>query len=453
MQTEQVDSSQSDKLGSQPIVKLIVNFFLPSLAGLMAYAFYSIADRYFLGIWAGAEGLSAVTVVFPLMLIIYGIVFLSAGGSSTLISIYLGEGEKRKAEHVFANSMTLIFIIGLMVTFGGLWFAEDILRLIGVGDDIMPTTLKYLQIIFIGVTPMAVGFSMDFTIRSEGFPVYCVLIMAFSAVLNVILDPIFIKVLGMGAEGAAIATIISQASTVFMGAYHYIWGKTQLKFTLRDFVPDIKLCGKIMMIGMPLSIMEASFGLQSSVVVNQIFKYGGASAVAAMGVIVAVETFATLPVFALADGLQPIIGYNFGAKKCDRVKQTINIAAFLLAGWAILVIAFVYIAGGFVAEMFLPNNPEAVAITQRGLNIYMIGFPAFSFTMLSIRYFQSVGSAKLANAMVILKTFLIYIPVLIVLGKILGLDGVWIAEPAGGTLTAVIVLVFLYFQVKRLENS
>jgi Na+-driven multidrug efflux pump len=256
----------------------------------------------------------------------------------------------------------------------------------------------------------------------------------------------------MGVKGAAIATIISQASTVFMGGYHYIWGKTELTIRAKDFIPDLKLFGKIMAIGLPLSIMEASFGLQSSTVVNQIFTYGGASAVAAMGVIIAVETFATLPVFALADGLQPIIGYNFGARKFDRVRETMAKAAVMLTIWSVFVIAGVYLFADFFAKMFLPGNQEAIDITVRGLKIYMIGFPAFSFTMLTIRYFQSVGSSKLANAMVLMKTFLIYIPILILLGKMLGLDGVWIAEPLGGSLTAVIVLIFLFFEVKHLKR-
>jgi len=446
------EHKQSEQLGTESVGKLVVKFFLPALAGLMSYAMYNISDRYFLGIWTGADGLSAVTVVFPLMLIIYGVVFLSAGGSSTLISIYLGEGEKAKAEKVFANSMTFVLLLGVFVTSFGLYFAEDILRLIGVSENVFASTLDYMNIILIGVIPMALGFSMDFNIRSEGFPVYCVVIMAVSSVINIILDPIFIKVLDMGVRGAAIATIISQASTFFMGAYHYIWGKSEFVIKLKDFIPDLKLFGKIAVIGLPLSIMEASFGLQSSVVVNQIFKYGGAPAVAAMGVIIAVETFATLPVFAMADGLQPIVGYNFGASKFERVHQTMRQAAFMVGAWAVVVIGGVYAFAPFFAKIFIPDNQEAIDITVRGLKIYMIGFPAFSFTMLAIRYFQSVGSAKLANIMVVMKTFAIYIPVLILMGMFYGLDGVWISEPLGGSLTAFVVAVFMFYEVKRLKK-
>ncbi|HDQ99986.1 MAG TPA: MATE family efflux transporter, partial [candidate division WOR-3 bacterium] len=321
-------------MGSRPIGRLLVSFSLPALVGMLVYATYNIVDTAFVG-RLGHEAIAALTVVWPLNLVMIALSVGVGVGANSLIARRLGAGDKEQANRAGAQAILLALISGLVVAAVVAGRLEPILRLLGASPEIMPYARDYLSVI-IPFAPL-VFFPMvaNNLIRAEGNPVYSMVIMVISALTNIVLDPLFIFGLGpfpaLGVRGAAIATVIAQAVGALLYLGYFAGRLSGYRFRARDFLPAPRLWGAIYAVGAPSMAIQLS-GSVVQAVVNNIAVGFGPMTLAALGVIFRLFAFALMPCLGIAQGVLPLAGYNFGAHRLDRVREVVTRGALAATG-------------------------------------------------------------------------------------------------------------------------
>jgi len=443
MKQENRTNNGLEELGTESVGRLLWKYIVPAIVGLITYALYNIVDRIFIGQFQGQTGLSALTIVYPALMIYFSSALLIGGGGSALISVRLGENNGREASRILGNAITMGLIISSAISVFGLLFVKETLLLLGANNEMLPYARDYYRILLLGIPFMALGFALTFTIRAEGKPRLAVYLMLVSSITNIILDPVFIIGFGMGVKGAAWATFIAEATAFFLAVRYYAAGKSILRIRTDDFVPRLNLCKQIFLLGLPACITDMMMGLQSLLMNLQLVKHGGTVAVASMGIIFAVYTMAQMPMFAIADGFQPILGYNYGAGNSARVRRTVLMVMLMIFGISILPIVPVVFRPDLFGRIFT-SDAEVLLVATKGLRYFMFGLPFFGVFFCGTRYFQSIEKAGFANLISFSKPFVFFIPVLYISAWAWGLDGIWLAEPISLFLGSLLVSV-LYF--------
>ena len=390
-------------------------------------------------------------MTFPIALIVMAFAMLIGIGTAALISIKLGEQNKGEAEHILGNAFTLIMIISFIVTILGLIFLEPMLVKIGASKEILPYAKGYIRIILIGSVFQSIGFGLNNTIRSEGNPRVAMVTMLIGGILNTILDPIFIYVFGMGTEGAAIATVISQAATTTWVLFYFLSGNSVLKIRYKNLKLDTKIVKSVFAIGMSPFSMQIGASIVTIVSNRSLVRYGGDLALGAMGVIVSISMMVLMPTFGIIQGSQPIIGYNYGAKKYRRVKHALKLA--IIATTAVTTTGFIIIQ--LIPKQLISlfnKDPELVAIGVHGIRIYLFMIPIIGFQIVSSNYFQAIGKAKISIFLSLSRQVIILIPLLFILPRFLGLNGVWASAPTSDVISSIITAIFLYVEIKHLNK-
>lgn len=445
---------RSKQLGEENIGKLLMKFSIPAIVGMLVNALYNVVDRIFIGQMPGGVGkiaLSGVTVTFPIAAIILAFGMLVGIGTAALVSIKLGQQKKEEAEGILGNAVTLIVLISIMVTVVGLIFLEPMLLKFGTSTAMMPYAKQYITIILMGVIFQNVGFGLNNTIRSEGNPRIAMYTMLIGGILNTVLDPIFIFVFHMGVRGAAIATVISQAVNTIWVLSYFFSDKSVLKIRVKNLKLKAKVVMNIFAIGLSPFSMQIAASVVAIISNRSLAKYGSDLAIGSMGVITSISMLVLMPIFGINQGSQPIIGYNYGAKKFDRVKKALKLA--ILAATAIT-------TTGFIIIQLFPNqligifnkDPELVSIGVHGIRIYLFMLPIIGFQIVSSSYFQAIGKAKVSIFLSISRQVLILIPLLLILPRIFELDGVWIAGPSADAISSILTAIFLYIEMKHLNE-
>lgn len=437
-----------EELGTESVGRLLWKYIVPAIVGLLTYALYNVVDRIFIGQFQGQTGLSALTIVYPALMIYFSSALLIGGGGSALISIRLGENNEREASKTLGNAITMGVSISVAISIFGLLFAEETLLLLGTNDEMFPYAMDYYRILLLGIPFMALGFALTFTIRAEGNPKLAVYLMLVSSITNIILDPIFIIGLSMGVKGAAWATFVAEAFAFFLAVRYYVAGQSHLKIRPNDFLPRKNLFKQIFLLGLPACVTDMMMGLQSLLMNLQLVKHGGTVAVASMGIVFAVYTVAQMPMFAIADGFQPILGYNYGAGNFTRVRRTVLMAMLTILSISILLIVPVALRPDLFGRIFT-SDTEVLAIANKGLRYFMFGLPFFGFYFCGTRYFQSIEKAGLANLLSFGKPFVFFIPVLYVSAWAWGLDGIWLTEPVSLFLGSLLVSLLYFYPPSR----
>ena len=443
MERENRTNNGLEELGTESVGRLLWKYIVPAIVGLLTYALYNIVDRIFIGQFQGQTGLSALTIVYPALMIYFSSALLIGGGGSALISVRLGENNIKEASKILGNAITMGIFISAAISFFGLLFAKETLLLLGANDEMFPHAMDYYRILLLGIPFMALGFALTFTIRAEGNPKLAVYLMLVSSITNIILDPIFIIGFSMGVRGAAWATFLAEAFACILAVRYYTAGKSILKIRPDDFIPRINLCKQIFLLGLPACITDMMMGLQSLLMNLQLVKHGGTVAVASMGIVFAVYTMAQMPMFAIADGFQPILGYNYGAGNFVRVRRMVFMVIRMISGISVLLIIPVMLRPDLFGKIFT-SDAEVLVVATKGLRYFMLGLPFFGLYFCGTRYFQSIEKAGLANLLSFCKPFVFFIPVLYVSSWAWGLDGIWLSEPVSLFLGALLVSV-LYF--------
>lgn len=443
-------------LGEEKISKLLMQFSVPAIIGMMVNTLYSIVDRMYIGNIPeiGGLALTGVGITMPIMTIIMAFGMLVGIGTSARISLKLGQGKKDEAQHHLGNAFVLILIISVLITVGGLVFMNPILRVFGASADTEIYAAQYMQIIFIGTLFNMLSFGLNHSVRSDGSPKIAMFSMLIGAAINIIIDPIFIFTFGMGVRGAAIATVISQiASTVWI-LYYFTKGKSNIKIRRHSMKLDKVIILSIFSIGMSPFVMQLANSMVQVLANNSLKMYGGDLAIGAMTIVSSVSMIFMQPLFGMNQGSQPIIGFNYGAKKYDRVKETVKYAVTI--GTIIVTIGWVVIqtSPDLLIRIF-NNDPELAGMARSGLKVFLFMLPVLGFQVISSSFYLAIGQAKISMFLSLLRQVLLLIPCLIILPKVggLGLMGVWLAGPVADGLASITTGVIFYNSVRKLKDK
>ncbi|MGE4282390.1 MAG: MATE family efflux transporter [Clostridia bacterium] len=443
---------RSKQLGEEKVSKLLLKFSVPAIIGMLVNALYNVVDRIFIGHGVGTEALSGITVGFPIMLVNMGFAMLIGIGATSAISIYLGQQRKEEAEQVLGNAVVLLIGISSIIAVAGLIFINPLLRLFGASEMVLPYAREYLTIILSGSIFMSIGFGLNNFIRAEGNPKIAMYTMLIGAIINTLLDPLFIFVFGWGIQGAAAATIISQAVSAFWVVRYFLSGKSLLRMHVKNMRLNPFIIRRIIAIGMAPFSMQMAASLLNVILNNSLRYYGDDVAIAAMGIVQSIMMLMIMPIFGINQGVQPIIGYNYGAQKFDRVKEALKLA--IIAATVIVTVGFVAIRlypEQFIT-MFNRDDKELIRLGTQTLLTFMMFLPIIGFQIVGANYFQAVGKPKQSMILSLSRQVLLLIPALLILPRFFGLRGVWYAGPVADMGSAVITGLWLLKELKGLQQ-
>jgi putative MATE family efflux protein len=444
---------RSKQLGEEKILSLIIKFSIPAIIGMLVNALYNIVDRIFIGNGVGSDGIAGAAIGFPIMLIMMAFNMLIGLGANSLVAIRLGEQRKAEAEQIMGNAFVLLVALSLVITVLGLMFLDPLLKLFGASAVVLPYAREYMRIILLGSVFQSIGMGMNNFIRSEGNPKIAMFTMLIGAILNTILDPLFIFVFHWGMAGAAYATIISLAVSAGWVLYHFVYGKSVLKLHTKNFKLNPQVIAKVVAIGAAPFMMQFAASILNAIMNRSLSVYGGDVAVSSMSAVMSITMLFLMPIFGINQGVQPIIGYNYGAQKYDRVKEALKLG--IMAATIVVIFGFI-ITRLFPVQLisiFNAKDTALIAFGSHALKVFLIFMPIIGFQIVSSNYFQAVGKPVQAGLLSLSRQVLILIPAMLILPRFFGVEGVLYAGPLSDIVSSVITGLFLYFELKHLDKK
>jgi putative MATE family efflux protein len=444
---------RTKQLGEESIAKLLIKFSIPAIVGMLVNALYNIVDRIFVGRGVSKLALTAITVSFPISLMIMAFGMLVGIGAGAIISIKLGQQKKDEAENILGNSFMLIIIVSILVTIVGIIFLEPLLKVFGASEEALPLAKQFTSIILLGAVLQNIGFGLNNIIRSEGNPKIAMNTMLIGVFLNIIFNPIFIFVFKFGIGGSALATIVSQSVCSIWVLFYFLKGNSVLKIKSRYFKIKAHIVKQIFLIGMSPFLMQITASIVTIFLNNALSTYGGDNAIAAMGAITSVSMLILMPIFGINQGAQPIIGYNYGAKNYKRVNEALKLAVVAASLIATTGFILIEIFPKEIISIFSKGSGELLNVGSRGLRIYLIMLPLIGFQIVCSNYFQAVGKAKVSIFLSLSRQVIILLPLIIILPRFFKLDGVWIAGPISDFLSSLLTGSILFLEMRILKKD
>ena len=444
-------------MGTEPIGKLLVKFATPAILSATINCAYNVVDRLYIGRGIGPDAQAGLALTFPIMIILLAFGVLVGIGSSSVISILLGEKRQDMAEMVLgqAFAMFCLFIVTFQAL--GLVFLDRILVWFGGTEQAIPYAHKYLSIILWGNIFQHISFGLGSIIRAEGNANKCMLVIFLGAGLNIILDPIFIFTFNLGIAGAAYATVLSMIASSAWVMAHFCLGQGVLRLRLRNIrIFKGELLWRVLSVGIAPCLMQI---VHSSVVIvyNHSFKHfavDGAQAtlaIGAFGIVNSVLMFMLMPAFGIMQGSQPIIGYNYGAKNFLRVRRTLRTATGISAAICFVMTLVMQICARYFALCF-SKDAALIDLSSHALRVTGCGFTFIAVGMLTTSYYQSVGKAGLSIFLSLTRQIIILIPAIIILPRLLGFQGIWWSGPISDLLSALIASIFFIHECGKLRQ-
>ncbi|ATD55526.1 MATE family efflux transporter [Clostridium chauvoei] len=435
-------------LGKDSVGKLLFKLALPAIIAQLVNVLYNIVDRIFIGrIPNGDLAMAGVGVAFPIIMIISAVSALVGMGGAPLAAIKMGEDDNDGAEKIISNSFTMLIVLGALLTVGFLIFKEPILWAFGASEATIGFSNNYLTLYLIGTVFVQIALGMNPFINTQGFAKTGMITVMIGAVINIILDPILIFGFDMGVKGAALATILAQIISAIWVLFFLFGKKSTIKIRKKYLIPDVKIVGSIVALGISPFIMQATESLVLITLNNKLFMYGSDLAVGAMTIMSSIMQIVILPLMGLSQGAQPIISYNYGAKNHDRVKKIFKmllISCLIYTGvmWALLMIFPQVFVGIF------NNKPELVEITSWSIRIYFAGIFMFGAQIACQQTFLALGQAKISLMLALLRKVILLIPFIFILPVFFSnkLMGVLMAEPFADVIAALVTITcFIIF--------
>ncbi|MGP1487247.1 MAG: MATE family efflux transporter [Peptostreptococcus stomatis] len=441
----------SKNLGNDKISKLLLDMSIPAILSMLVAAIYNIVDRIFIG-RINPLGLTAIGITMPFQVVQMAFILLIGVGGSTLISIKYGEKKYDSAEKILYNSLVLIIISELIISLVCIIFMDPIFDLMGVSKDVYGYAKDYIWIILIGGVPGLTGYCLNNSVRSLGHAKESMIIVMVSSILNIILDALFIFVFKWGVKGAAIATVISQTMVTVFVLYFFIKAEDiPIKFRKKNASFDLKAVWEIFQNGLPNFYMNL-FGTIVSIILNRfIIDFGGDYHLASVTIISSVSLFITMIIYGISQGAQPLIGYNFGANKYHRIVETVKLSSGVIVAISSLFLIFIE----FYPKLFVypyTSDTRLLDITGHNIRIYLLGITFVGIHSIATTYFQSIRRPKISSLLYILRYGGILIPLLYIVPKIMGINGVYLSNALSDTISGVVALIFLYIDIRRLSK-
>lgn len=443
----------TNMLGEGRVSRLLWQFSLPAITAMLVNALYNVIDRIFVGNSVGKLGIAGITIDFPIMLIIMAFGMLVGLGANALVSIRLGEQKKDEAEVIMGNALVLLIIISLVLSFLGILFLEPMLRVFGASPEVMPYAKDFMQVLLPFIVFQGVGFGMNNFIRGEGNPKTAMYTMLLGAILNTILCPIFIFGFGWGVKGSALATVIAQGVAAAWVLHYFIWGKSLLKLRRRNLKLNRGVVLKIMALGSAPFALQMAASLVNMILNKSLEHYGGDTAISGMGIVMSVVTLVMMPVIGIAQGAQPIIGYNYGAQKFDRVRKALKLA--IMAATGIVTFGFVVIETfpRQIVSLFNSADADLINFGVYAIRVFLIFLPIIGFQIITGNYFQAVGKPKQAAFLSLSRQLLLLVPAVVVLPLFFQLHGVLMAGPVADLGSSILAAVAIYREMKELGDK
>ena len=442
----------SARLGREKIGKLLVSLSVPASMGMIVNALYNFVDTIFVGRGVGAIAIGALTVSFPIQMIIMAFAIMIGMGSASAISRSLGANNVERADNVTGNSFFSIVALSSIIAILGITFTEPILRLVGATDTIIPYARDYITIIFYGSLFRSFAMSTNNLIRAEGNAKVAMISMFIGAGSNIILDPIFIFIFKLGVKGAALATIVAQFfAFVYVMRYLYS-GKSTLRVKLHHLKPRMSIIKEIVTVGMASFFRHIAGGIAGIIVNTSLGFFGGDVALIIVGILHRVTMFVFMPMFGVVQGMQPIVGFNYGAKKYERVKETLKITIMVTTVMAVLGWGFIELFPSLVFHIFTSDGE----VIEKGVPVIRIAIsliPLIGIQIVAAALFQSLGKAFPSLVLSLLRQVLLFIPLIIILPKAFGLGimGIWYSYPIADVLAVILTVFYLRHELKKMN--
>ena len=435
------------QLLTKPPKQLLIQLSIPAVMGMFVIGLYPLMDGIFAGQIIGQVAMAACGVAMPLTYINSGIATLLGMGSASVLARALGKGDQRLVNKVMGNLIFWVLVCSAITTVGGLLLAPYFLDLVGASGEIKALGIRYLHIIFLGSVFVNFTQSANMVIRGEGLMKKAMLIMALGAAMNIALDPILMMALGdFAIEGAALATVLSQVTQALV-TYHYFRKQSQ-QVKIGPIRIEKELSGQVFAVGVSAMMMQLLFMIQQTLLYKMAFQYGGEMHGTLMAAAIRMYGFSFIPLWGMSQGLQPVVGTNFGAKRYDRVAASVRVFSWgglLLAGFFwILALAL----PGQILQLF---GVEASLIAQGVgyFRLFYMSFVLYGVMVMAVTFFQAIGDGKKASLIVLGRQLVAFVPLALLLPQWLGVAGVWLAQPLVDT---VIILIGVWLMIKEIRK-
>ncbi|NLT45802.1 MAG: MATE family efflux transporter [Thermotogaceae bacterium] len=439
-------------LGEQKIGRLLLSLSLPATIGMLVQAMYNFVDTIFVGRGVGSMGIAGISISLPVQIFVMAFAQMFGIGGASVISRALGEKNHEKAKRAAGNVMAFSIAFGLAMTLLGYFFLDRLLIMLGASEAITPYAREYLGIILLGSVFFSFGMAMNHVVRAEGKPKIAMAAMLISAVLNIILDPIFIFSLNMGIWGAALATVLSQAATSIYVLFYFLSGKSLLRVSLRSLIPEWKIMRETVSVGLSAFSRQVAGSLLAVVLNNSLVFYGGDIAVAVYGVINRLLMVFIMPMFGVNQGFLPIVGYNYGARKMRRARESVKLASTVTTLIALFSAIIMFLFARQLISIFT-DETELIEPAIFALRIVILSIPTIGVQVIASGMFQALGKAVPALFLSLLRQIIILIPLILVVPRFLGIDGIWISFPLADLISFAISLVFYLRELKIFRSS
>lgn len=457
--TKTTYGNKPNPLGSLPVGRLLLQFSVPAIIQMLVMSIYNIVDQIFIGQGVGYLGNAATTVTFPIMTISLAFAAMIGSGGAAYAAIKLGQKKDEVAEKTLTNLYVLSLITGVVIMLLGLVFLKPMLRIFGAVDTVMPYAIDYAFIILLGTPFSVLGIALSNMARSDGAPHLSMYSVLVGAILNCILDPVYIFVFHWGVKGAAIATITSQMLTAVILTVYFLKHGKHMKLRAENIRPDFGIWKQILLLGISAAITQGSACLMQIIMNNSLVHYGnsdpqvgGDVALSAMGIVMKIVMI--LVGFGLGIGLgsQPIFGFNYGAKKPKRLRECYFLAlrsstVLIVIGWL-----FCQLMPFQLLSLFGTENTGFTNFAVQCLRIFTFFVILAGFQIVSTQYFQATGQPVKASLLSSLRQLLLLVPLILILPLFFGLQGILYAGPVADVVSAVIVFCFIRVEMKKIDR-
>jgi len=454
----------ADRLGTEPVGRLLLRFSLPAITGMLVNALYNFVDRIFVGRGVNEAALAGISLVLPLMTVGLAFAMLFGIGSANMISMRLGQRRRQEAENTLNHCLLLLAGMGIVLTAVGLIFIDEILSFMGAqyGSLALDYARRYFRIILFGSVIFQVGFGFSHCTRAQGFPIITMIGMLLGAGINIILSALFVLVFRWGIEGAAWATVISQFVSCVWILLFSLSRKAVIRLRPSAFKPSLRIVGEIMIFGLAQFFMQFLMSAVQLLYNISIGWYGAESlgvaaggdiALSGMSIINVISLLILMPVFGITQGAQPLLGYNYGAKKYDRVLKTYIRA--VTAATCICVAGFIIVQSFPLAlvKLFVPDGSEELYyFTPLAMRSIMLLLPLAGFQLVSVNLFAVTGRPRLAILLNLIRQCIVLIPCLFIFGRLWGLMGIVAAAPVADGVSFIFTGILITRELRKLRK-
>jgi len=444
---------RSEEMLDGNIRRLLWSFSVPAIVGMIVNSLYNVIDRIFVGRGIGSLAIAATTVAFPIMIILLAVSVLIGVGATALISIRLGEGKMEEAEKIAGNGMIMLVLLPALCSIAFLLFTEPILIAFGASPEVLPYARDFTSIIMLGSAFGSISAGANNFIRAEGNPKMAMYTQLLGATCNIILNYVFIFIFGWGMKGSAFATILAQLISAIWVLSYYFTGRSLVKIRVKNLLPSWPILTSIMAIGFAPFALQVANSVQNLILNKTLLAYGGDIALSAFGIVVSIATLLFMPVLGLAQGAQPIIGFNYGAQQYARVRETWKNAVW--AGTFIVLAGYlaIHIWPQQLVGLFSSGEAKLTSLTVHAMLTYLAMIPLVGFQIISSNYFQAVGKAFQAAILSLSRQVLFLIPCLLILPRFWGIEGVWRTAPIADILSVILTATFIYLEMSKLRRE